>query len=167
MYGLTEKNKLKKVKSGVISASKGRGQLADVPLEKGTYYICVKAANWENHGDSTYTLTVSGEGFLAGDNRDDWTDLQTEGSEEAVPSFGTVTQKTENIITGEWVGLGDAVDYRKITLESAAKLSFLLSATDAIGHVSIWIHGVWTSVWRRRSGQHSSNRPSNWRPATC
>ena len=132
VYGLTEKNKLKKVKSGVISASKGRGQLTDVPLEKGTYYICVKAANWENHGDSTYTLTVSGEGFLAGDNRDDWTDLQTEGSEDTVPSFGTVTQKTGDIIIGEWVGLGDAVDYRKITLESAAKLSFLLSATDAV-----------------------------------
>jgi len=131
LYSLTEKGSLKALKSRTVTGSKGSGALVDVPLERGTYYVSVMAVNWEAHGDSKYTLSVSGEGFVKGDNQDDWTDLKTAGDDGSIPFAGVVTGETEDLVADGWVGLGDEVDYRKITLETAAKLSFSLAAGDA------------------------------------
>ena len=133
VYALAANNRLKLLKSRVISGSKGGGMLADVPLERGTYYVAVTAVNWKKHGDSKYTLSVSGEGYLKGDNQDDWNaeDLKN-GVDEGVPCFGSITDETVVVMADGWVGLGDEIDYKKITLEKAAKLSFSLSATDEV-----------------------------------
>jgi len=131
VYSLTEKNSLKELKSCVVSGSKGGGQLADVPIEKGTCYVSVRAVNWSSHADSKYTLSVSGEGFMKANDQDDWADLKN-GSDESIPFAGGISGQTTDVITNEWVGLGDEIDYRKISLQKAAKLSFTLAATDGV-----------------------------------
>ncbi|MBR4255172.1 MAG: AIDA repeat-containing protein [Lentisphaeria bacterium] len=132
LFSLTANGSLKERKSRVVSAANGSGTLADIPLLHGTYYVSVSAVNWETHGDSSYTLSVAGKGFLQGGNHDDWTDMKTRGIEGEVESIGAVTADSTSLVQNEWVGFGDEFDYRLFTLQSPAKLSFTVTASDAV-----------------------------------
>jgi len=125
-------DKLKTVKSLTVYAPSTGGRMTDVPLESGTYYISVKAVNAETHGDSDYRLVFSGGGYLKANNADDWPDLKEAGSAGNVPSVGVIDGGSEEIVAGEWVGLGDTVDYRHFMIASPAKLSFRVTASDAV-----------------------------------
>ena len=132
LFSLTANGSLNERKSRVVSAANGSGTLADIPLLHGTYYVSVSAVNWETHGDSSYTLSVAGKGFLQGGNHDDWTDMKTRGIEGEVESIGAVTADSTSLVQNEWVGFGDEFDYRLFTLQSPAKLSFTVTASDAV-----------------------------------
>ena len=76
---------------------------------------------------------------------DNWGDLKTNGAASTrYGDLGTFTaggvfapgamaaNDDLTLIADGWVGFGDAVDYRAFTLESAAKLSFTVTTTDAV-----------------------------------
>ena len=132
LFSLTAEGVLKEEKMCVCSAENGGGALANVPLLLGTYYVSVSAVNGETHGDSSYTLSVAGKGFLHVGNHDDWTDLKTKGVEGEVESVGAITVDSTSLVQGEWVGLGDEFDYRLFTIQSPAMLSFTVTASDAV-----------------------------------
>jgi hypothetical protein len=93
-------------------------------LEAGTYYLSVQSTNAKKGGSADYTVTVSdGTVFFAHgpDNNDSW--------ETAEPAGALVPGAQ---IADGWVGFGDAVDYKLLTLNSAATLTLDCTATDAV-----------------------------------
>ncbi|MBO7659873.1 MAG: hypothetical protein J6T65_11290, partial [Clostridia bacterium] len=72
--------------------------------------------------------------YNLGCNTDDWNGKKTKDLTGLFADLGTVDAtrlKTENtIIKDEWIGFGDKVDCKKFSLESAAELSFTVSAPD-------------------------------------
>ena len=131
LYRLND-DKLKSVKTITVYAPSTGGRMTDVPLESGVYYLSMKAVNAETHGDSDYRLVFSGGGYLKANNADDWPDLKENGSAGGIPSVGVIDGSAEEIVIGEWVGLGDAIDYRHFMIASPAKLSFTVTASDAV-----------------------------------
>jgi hypothetical protein len=104
-------------------------------LEAGQYCLYVQASDPAREGDpaASYRFELNREDsdmFVDGDNSDDWTDLRTEGEFGEVAYAGVLDEYSFSILS-DWVGFGDEVDYAGFTLNSAAKLSFSLNATDA------------------------------------
>ena len=129
LYTLTAKSKLQTVKTLTITSATGK--LSNVPLESGTYYVSVRALNAEAHEDSDYALSFSGTGYLKGNNLDDWSDLAESGAEGGVVSAGAVDAETTELVTDEWVGLGDEIDYRLFWIQDPAKVSFTVTSSGA------------------------------------
>ncbi len=63
-------------------------------------------------------------------NNDEWQDLKEKGPEGSLRDIGIIDGGKE-IIAEDYVGMEDPVDYMGFTLESAAGLSFNVSADDA------------------------------------
>ena len=119
LYGNTGKQVLtSSLKPGSTQPSKPK------LLEAGTYYLSVLSTNAKKGGSADYSVAVSKSSvfFTKGDNSDD--------SLKTAVSLGTVSA-SGNLETG-WVGFGDVFDFRKITLTTAAKLNFTVSAGDAV-----------------------------------
>ena len=115
-------------------------QTKPILLESGEYYLSMESTNAAKGGSAYYNVTLEPENntyFLKGDNSDDWTDVKTAGPDGAVGDAGTLNADTESVIADGWVGFGDAVDYRKITVESAAKLSFAVEAAAPV-KFTVW-----------------------------
>jgi hypothetical protein len=112
-------------------------------LTAGTYYLSVESTNAAKGGNADYTVALNAKSafFTKGDNSDDWGDVKAVGADGAVgvidTADGVLTAASENPILEDWVGYGDAVDYRAFTLDSAASLSFDLTATDA-AKLTVW-----------------------------
>ncbi|MDD3153880.1 MAG: pre-peptidase C-terminal domain-containing protein [Victivallaceae bacterium] len=101
-------------------------------LTKGTYYLAMKSTNAAIGGSSTYAIGVNSDStfFTRGDNTDDWTDLKTRGASGKVGNLGAVSS-AQTLVSSDWVGYGDAVDYKAFTLNTAANLRFDVAGTDA------------------------------------
>ena len=102
-------------------------------LEAGEYYFSVQSVNAPQGGGANYRVRFNGGAdsfYTEGDNYDDWTNLATDGEYGDVGDIGLVDEYSDELVSG-WVGFGDAVDYMKFTLNSAAKLGFTLNASDA------------------------------------
>jgi len=102
-------------------------------LEAGDYYFSVQSTNAAQGGSAYYTVNFNADAsafYAEGDNSDDWTDLKTEGPFGMVGDIGAIDEYSNELASG-WVGFGDAADYMRFSLFSAAKLSFSLDATDA------------------------------------
>jgi len=102
-------------------------------LQAGTYYISVQSTNADQGGSAYYNVYLDDENtdfFTGGDNSDDWTDLKTAGSDGEVGNIGTLDECSFEVLS-DWVGYGDSIDYAGFTLNSAAKLSFMIDATGA------------------------------------
>ncbi|MCQ2380175.1 MAG: hypothetical protein MJ025_04560 [Victivallaceae bacterium] len=96
-------------------------------LEKGTYYIGVAATD-KKAAAADYTICLddlSSVFFTEGDNSDDWQDVKTNGENGAVGKWDTI-----NTIS-DWVGHGDAVDYKAIHLDHAAEATLTISSSEA------------------------------------
>ena len=103
-------------------------------LEAGQYYISVQSANAEQGGSAEYNVYLNDEDtefFTEGYNGDDWTDLKSEGEFGEVGDIGLVFDGCFELAY-DWVGCGDAVDYMHFSLDSAAKLSFMIDASDVV-----------------------------------
>ena len=103
-------------------------------LEAGQYYISVQSTNADQGGSAEYNVYLNDEDtefFTEGNNGDDWTDLTTEGDFGEVGDIGLVFDGCFELAY-DWVGFGDAVDYMHFSLDSAAKLSFMVDASDVV-----------------------------------
>ena len=105
-------------------------------LEAGDYYFSMQAADAAQGGSAHYSICLNededgSDFFLDGNNSDDWTDLATEGADGSVDDIGILNDSCFDL-RGDWVGFGDAVDYVRFTLETAAKLSFSVMADDTV-----------------------------------
>ena len=108
------------------AALKGAGTVSTKAalLEAGTYCLSVQSTNAKKGGAADFTVSVgAGTTFFAHgpDNNDTW--------ETAEPA-GEVAAGAQ--IANGWVGFGDAIDYKLLTLNSAAKLTLDCTATDAV-----------------------------------
>jgi len=104
-----------------------------IMLEAGDYYLCVESANPKKGGNADYTVELDTEAsafFTKGNNSDDWNDLAEKGAAGKVGSVGVLDGKKETVLE-DWVGFGDAVDYKKFTLASAATVDFAFISGDA------------------------------------
>ena len=104
-------------------------------LEKGDYFIRVESTNAKKGGSADYNVNLfAGETKFfdnkGSDDSDDWGDMKKKGAAGKVLTFGEINSKTVHVLV-DWVGFGDAVDYRKFTLKTDAKLSFAFQADDA------------------------------------
>ena len=116
-------------------------------LEAGDYFIFVQSTVAKKGGGTFYNLAIDSAKFFYGadDGSNDFLyDKKTKTLNDAVASADPViiTEKTKSVLLdasvppggagrGNYVGFGDAADYAKISLESAASLSFLVGADDA------------------------------------
>ena len=139
-YSLKKLQTLKltdKDKDGVFTADSKKLLQLQV---SGAYYVSMQFT--DKHTDEAYyNVSLNGEDsnlpsvfYNLGYNGDDWTGKKTKELTGLFADLGTVDAarlKTDNtIIKDEWIGFGDKVDCKKFTLESAAELSFTVSAPD-------------------------------------
>ena len=127
---------LKKTKEGGMYYT---AQTAPILLAAGEYYVAMQSTNAKS-GNAYYSVEIERDAsvfFTRSDNGDDWTDLKTKGANGEVGDAGTLDAGTPIVIEDEWVGFGDAVDYKKIAIGSAAKLSFAVEAGAAV-KFTVW-----------------------------
>ena len=118
------KGKLKSIQATTLKANVA-ATTKPLLLNAGTYYLSMTSKNAAKGGAATYSVKA-GAGtffFTKGDNGDD--------TKENARAFTLDDNWTD------WVGMGDETDFRKITLESAAKLVFDLKSGDA-ATFTIW-----------------------------
>ena len=130
-----------------ITTKKAAGQkkytanAAGLLLEAGNYFVTVKLTGRSNN--SGYTLGLDRWQSIFYDQADDgWNNFLYNSKTKTVnPDVfydgGVTIDEFTDVVdldgaTPGFVGFGDAADYRKIELESAAKLSFTVSSTDAV-----------------------------------
>ena len=102
--------------------------------EAGTYVFSMQSTNAAKGGSAYYTVDLDKTNvqfFSNGDHSDDWTSLKADGAEGDVGDVGTLDQSS-GFIVEDWVGCGDSIDYKLFTVTGASKLSFTLTATDAV-----------------------------------
>ena len=143
------RTKEKTVVSKTISGKKTIGKEIDfggVLLNDGTYYLRVQALKATKGTNADYSVRVSERSTFFTRSDNNWNDFvynkKTATLNSNLKSFVTTELKsnTKEILLdkdsseGEWdnfVGYEDPVDCAKIVLGSDAKLSFILTATDA------------------------------------
>ena len=103
----------------------------DLLLENGTYYIGVTSTNAKKGGNADYTITVdeSSKFFSKVDNSDDWTDVKTNGAAGAVGKIDGDFKIGTTL--SDWVGYGDASDYKSFTITEDMTVSFDVKSSDA------------------------------------
>lgn len=115
LYSLNSKNQLVKIKSVTVKA--GCGGLANLLLDSAvSYYLAVEAPKANQGIGSAYDLTVGGEIFDRANSGDD--DYRSAPELPCAPG---------SAISGEWVGYGDKIDYRRLTVSASGKFDFVLS----------------------------------------
>ena len=104
-------------------------RIAGLQLEAGDYWFSMESTNAKKGGYSFYdvSVTVGGDGNT-GD--DDWDKLSGENDLGMLQANKSYNYK-------DWVGRGDAVDFRKFTLNDDASLSFGIEAVDA-AKLTVW-----------------------------
>ena len=131
IWGKDAKGKMKSLQATALKANKAKTEYTaitkDLLLEAGTYHISVEATNAQKGGSADYSVALGERSvfFTEGDNSDDT------ATATALPLFDMADGWTD------WAGYGDAFDYRVLTLDTAARLSFDVNATDA-AKFTIW-----------------------------
>ena len=129
---------LKKSKeTGIYYTANTKGLL----LEAGDYYIAVQSTAKKN-GNAYYSVDVDQNTsvfYSKGDNSDDWGDMKTAGNTSGlVGDVGTISaDSVSDAVLVDWVGFGDAIDYKAFTIETDAIISFSTYALDK-AKFTIW-----------------------------
>ena len=98
-------------------------------LSAGMYYMSMESTNAKKGGSASYDISLSGAVFYdRADNSDDWDDMKTAGDFGLVGDVGTITGN--GMLLEDWVGYGDAVDYKRFTLNRKTNLSFSVFSED-------------------------------------
>ena len=100
----------------------------DLMLVSGSYYIGVTAPNASKNQNSIYTVSVKGTLFTKGNNADDNWNTLGDAYSKVIPAGATATSLT--LFADEWVGFGDSVDYRKLTVNQAGSYDFTVSGVN-------------------------------------
>ena len=118
------------IKTTTLKANKNKTNYTariDKLLDAGQYYISVQSTNAKTGGHADYTVTLNENSvfFTKGNNSDDaW-------NADGVTEFDATTEWTD------WAGYSDAVDFRALNLDTAARLSFDVKSTDE-GKITLW-----------------------------
>ena len=110
-------------------------------LEAGTYYLSVQSTDAAKGGAAWYDVALAGDSVFFTDGDDGWNNYLYDAKTKQVNAALVASEAA--VVDGEtgqldldedgmnFVGFGDDTDFRKIELESAANLSFTVTATDA------------------------------------
>ncbi len=91
-------------------------------LEKGTYYIGIAVTDKKAvSADYTVKVDKSTVFFTKGNNNDDTASTKL-----------AATKLAKGYTVSDWVGFGDAKDFKRVTLTSAAKVVFTVKSGDAV-----------------------------------
>lgn len=120
---------LKYDKNNLYYSAETKGLL----LEEGTYYIAVKSTNAAKGGNADYSVSVSNNTIYFPESKngknDDWQDMKNAGANSDF--IGEINCDNDGkIIDSGWVGFGDAVDYKKLTIDETTKFSLAVNAED-------------------------------------
>lgn len=123
-----EDGSLKRVKSVSVKADQTK-EFAGLLLDAGIYYISVESTNAKKGGNADYTLSLSEKSvFFTNQNNADDNPLSLAEEYRVTLGGGDAT-----LISGDWVGYGDAIDYRAVTVGVDGDYRLTLSgATDAV-----------------------------------
>jgi len=128
----TSKNSLNTHLTAKLSKDKQTGNytmVKEVVLQAGDYYFCMESTTANKGADVDYSVSVSGGSYNRAVNTDD--------SFETAKNLGTLSgealKKHSRVLdsTDCWVGYDDEYDYKKIHLNKAARLSFLVTSDEA------------------------------------
>ena len=123
-------NKLKKVVS--FSGKSGTATSKSVKIDAdGEYYVSVEATSASKGKGTDYYLTLSGQVYVDADQADDdtiYTDYVQQRPVQ-ISSSSSVLASTAitDPIDREWVGFGDAIDYRQVVFGQSGNYSFTAS----------------------------------------
>ena len=119
---------LKMVKSVSVKGGQTKA-LSGLLLDGGIYYFSVESTNAKKGGNADYMLSLSEESvFFTNQNNADDNPLALAEEYQVTLAGGEAT-----LISGDWVGYGDAVDYRAVTVGADGDYRFTLSgAADAV-----------------------------------
>ncbi|MDD5662881.1 MAG: hypothetical protein PHT71_01305, partial [Victivallaceae bacterium] len=125
IYEEVKTGKLKKLKNITVQKYTGPGSIEGLLLDdSNVYYLQVKAPGHKKAENSQYQVNVTGEVFNhAGikDGDDNWEGLA--GYDLEIDANGNGS------LNNEWVGYGDAVDYRNLVLDSSGLYHFSISGS--------------------------------------
>ncbi len=104
-------------------------------LEEGTYYIAMTSTNAKSGGNANYSIAVNNSSSIyytaSNDGAgDDLTNLKTAGITLGDKDKYTVSSANKSMQITDWVGFGDNVDYKELTLDGVAVLNFAVNASD-------------------------------------
>ena len=119
---------LKRVKSVSVKGGQTKG-LSGLLLDGGIYYFSVESTNAKKGGNADYMLSLSEESvFFTNQNNADDNPLALGEAYQLTLAGGDAT-----LISGDWVGYGDAIDYRAVTVGVDGDYRFTLSgAAEAV-----------------------------------
>ena len=105
------------------------GTISGVLVDAGTeLYAAVTAAGAKTGKNSAYQVDVAGTGFVKANTADDdWTVLPDEYKQTI--AAGTASPSVA-LFADEWVGYGDAIDYRKLTVNQTGSYDFTISGVE-------------------------------------
>ncbi len=123
------------------------GELKPLLLEGGKeYFVSVEATNWKKGEGSNYDVTVSGEVFNHPGNalQNNFVRgyLKNETTDAAVltTNIGASQAQISNVavISDEWVGFGDSIDFQRIVFDAAGSYSFRISGLEGKVKLTVW-----------------------------
>ena len=123
------------------------GELKPLLLEGGKeYFVSVEATNWKKGEGSNYDVTVSGEVFNHPGNalQNNFVRgyLKNETTDAAVltTNIGASQAQISNVavISDEWVGFGDSIDFQRIVFDAAGSYSFRISGLEGKAKLTVW-----------------------------
>jgi len=148
VYSLKQNSKgkysLKKIQTLKLKDKDGDGVFtadSSKPIQlqvSGAYYVSMEFKD-KKAEEAYYNVKLNGEAagtvfYSQGNNTDDWGDMKARGFGGAVADLGEINGASLPvdgiIIKDEWIGFGDKVDCMRFRLESAAELSFRVTAPD-------------------------------------
>ena len=137
----------KKTKKGIVTYSLKAVQTVTVKngkikdtclrlLQSGNYTFSVKSANAAKGGSADYSVSLSSKSVF-------YNNPDSNNSDDKVIVSGYVNSSVGNvgnlegkyytgIVPSGWVGYGDAIDYKRFTLNNKTDLSFGVSAKDKV-----------------------------------
>ena len=110
------------------------------------YFVSVEATNWKKNENTNYEVTVSGEVFNHPGNalQNNFVQgyLKHETTDAAVltTTISDAQSKISNVavISDEWVGFGDAVDFQRIVFEESGNYTFQISGLEGKAKLTVW-----------------------------
>ncbi len=122
--------RLKKVKS--LNAAGTGGMLAGLLLDASkSYYLSVEAPKAARGLNTGYDLAVSGIRFERAN--------QVADGDWLAAGLPVLNCAPGSGISGEWVGFGDAVDYRKLKVTVSGQYDFTLKGLENAARLTVWL----------------------------
>ncbi len=114
----------KKLKSITVKAGSAKNAITGLLLNSGLYYVQVEAPGAKKAQNTPYSLTLTGETFIDANQAND--DERSTSPLISVPGTQSILEPVA-LMADEWVGTGDASDFRRVDIAAAGKYDFTLT----------------------------------------